>query len=304
MFYKLISQLFKHIKQRIFVLYIRYLKSFLTINNRPFVSGDNFKLISDYVVKNNKYVDVNKLNQNEIVFVDDESFDYFFNELILLNKVQFNLIIHNTSKQISSAKIEQLLDKNILIFAQNLNIDIEKYKNLFFLPTGFQNRNLIKNANIKNYFKHGNKSIEKFNKIFVSHNPIKNIERNKILKVIYKNELFVYHRYSGHKELIKSISKYKFVACPSGNKIDTVLIWESLFLNAIPILIKSNFTQNLKTLGLPILEINSWDELNELNEKKLNLIYKREIPKLNNNNYWQQSFWDDYINNKIKNFNF
>ena len=101
-------------------------------------------------------------------------------------------------------------------------------------------------ANIENYFKHGNKSIEKFNKIFVSHNPIKNIERNKILKVIYKNELFVYHRYSGHKELIKSISKYKFVACPSGNKIDTVLIWESLFLNAIPILIKSNFTQNLK----------------------------------------------------------
>eukprot|EP00941_MAST-03F_sp_MAST-3F-sp1_P006045 g6045.t1 len=57
------------------------------------------------------------------------------------------------------------------------------------------------------------------------------------------------------------LSKYKYVACPKGLGIDTHRTWESLYMGAIPIVLKSSISPVYE--GLPVIQLDSWEELNE-----------------------------------------
>ncbi len=55
--------------------------------------------------------------------------------------------------------------------------------------------------------------------------------------------------------------KYKYVACPKGLGIDTHRTWESLYMGAIPIVLKSSISPVYE--GLPVIQLDRWEELNE-----------------------------------------
>ena len=77
--------------------------------------------------------------------------------------------------------------------------------------------------------------------------------------------------------LYKELSLYKFVLCPPGAGVDTHRLWESLYLNCIPIVERS--TINKLYDDLPILVVNNW---NDITENYLNIKYKEiENNKLN-----------------------
>ena len=59
----------------------------------------------------------------------------------------------------------------------------------------------------------------------------------------------------------KMLSKYKYVACPKGLGIDTHRTWESLYMGAIPIVLKSSISPVYE--GLPVIQLDRWEELNE-----------------------------------------
>lgn len=63
-------------------------------------------------------------------------------------------------------------------------------------------------------------------------------------------------RLSAHYE---RISRFKWTVCPRGAGQDTHRLWEALYLGSIPVVLKSP----ISTLyaGLPVIELNSWDEL-------------------------------------------
>ena len=65
----------------------------------------------------------------------------------------------------------------------------------------------------------------------------------------------------GHSSYIDNIYNHKFVLCPRGNGIDTHRIWESLYLRTIPIVKRCVAMKQFE--NLPILWIDSWDEINE-----------------------------------------
>ena len=60
------------------------------------------------------------------------------------------------------------------------------------------------------------------------------------------------------------LASHKYAICPRGNGLDTHRIWECLYLNTIPIVIKSDFPN---ITNLPIIILNDWSELdtNKLN---------------------------------------
>jgi hypothetical protein len=61
---------------------------------------------------------------------------------------------------------------------------------------------------------------------------------------------------------IKRLSEYKFCACPEGNGVDTHRIWEALYLNCSPVVVKTPFIETLMHYTqnrLPIIVLNSWD---------------------------------------------
>jgi hypothetical protein len=92
----------------------------------------------------------------------------------------------------------------------------------------------------------------------------------------------------GRKKYLIDIASHDFVLCPRGNGIDTHRLWETLYMERIPIVIYTD--AHASFIGLPILFINSWDELNEnfLREKLIEIKSKKWM--------WNKVYLDYWIN--------
>lgn len=97
---------------------------------------------------------------------------------------------------------------------------------------------------------------------------------------IYKDNISL----DTHKR--KSVDKYqiyyqclahsKFAICPRGCGIDTYRMYDALFYNCIPIILKTNnFYKNL--YEFPLLALNTWEDLLNYDEKTLNEIYEEKM---------------------------
>ena len=96
---------------------------------------------------------------------------------------------------------------------------------------------------------------------------------------------------------MKNLTKYKFILCPEGNGLDTHRIWESILTNTVPIVIKNEFTLNLKKIGVPLLLINDWADLKIFNESKIEESYNL-FKDLKFSEFVEIKFWTDQIRNK------
>ena len=85
----------------------------------------------------------------------------------------------------------------------------------------------------------------------------------------------------------EEISKFKWTLCPRGAGEDTHRLWESLYLGSIPIVVKSSLSP-LYT-GLPIIQLESWDQLS------LDVLREREktLPKSISNAFF--THWSHLI---------
>jgi hypothetical protein len=98
---------------------------------------------------------------------------------------------------------------------------------------------------------------------------------------VQKSNIFDFDNY------INNIHSHMFVACPSGNGIDTHRTWESLYLGTFPI--ERRNTSNFFWRDLPIWFVDNWSEIkresveeafHHMSEKEWNM-EKSEFP------YWQ-----------------
>ena len=110
-----------------------------------------------------------------------------------------------------------------------------------------------------------NKFEEKTNLVLLNINRATHPER------LYVYDLFSKESYvttiepissmEGRKKYLIDITKSIFVLCPRGNGIDTHRMWETLYMGSIPIVLYSDAFASF--IGLPILFINDWKEINE-----------------------------------------
>jgi len=96
---------------------------------------------------------------------------------------------------------------------------------------------------------------------------------------------------------IGQVRNHHYVICPEGNGIDTHRMWETLYIGRIPIVLKCKNTAYYE--DLPILQVNSWADLN------LDLLLDSLNYFSNENNFNLQklkfSYWKSTIENEIKN---
>jgi hypothetical protein len=65
---------------------------------------------------------------------------------------------------------------------------------------------------------------------------------------------------------LMQMAKHKFCLCPRGNGIDTHRFWEAQYLNTIPIVLSRDWTPAYS--NLPILVVDSWEDLLQINLEK------------------------------------
>ena len=279
------------------------------------ITGEKFQYLCDiYIAHNefnkshhifnptiytNKCVSINNLDNNLLflssnkIFVHTSiltgRFDEFMTQL-QKKKNTFILVFHN-SDDIIDKKYCKIFDKTkcTRIFGQNICTNCKKIQ---FLPIGLANskwrhgNKLLLNKIIK-------KNIEKENKIFFNFDLGTNRKVRFPCYETFKNNL-TYTKFNNQEKYLCELKKCKFCICPEGNGPDCHRLWESLYLNVIPICVRSVFIEIISK-DFPIYIIDKWDDLtidNDLYNSYETYIEKLDIKKLN------FDFWKEKIINK------
>jgi len=88
--------------------------------------------------------------------------------------------------------------------------------------------------------------------------------RSPVVEVARSVPSSVFQRYEmtdeGRSLYLQDLRKYNFVLCPSGNGMDTVRVWETLYMGGYPIVTRTPYMQAILK-DLPVVWVNKWEEI-------------------------------------------
>lgn len=202
----------------------------------------------------------NDLSGFKYIFCYTHLFQTHFKRIFEILKTirnPFVLVCHN-SDGCFQKKYEQLFNLSCLncIFTQN---NMTRHDRIFHLPIGIGN----------SQWKHGNigllmemrQNISKDRFIFFNFNIETNRDKRLVCYTeIKKKGIQFLNRFSNQREYLQELSKYQFAICPEGHGPDCHRIYECLYLNVIPIMVRSHLTDYLSQ-HLQIIVLERWSEL-------------------------------------------
>jgi hypothetical protein len=270
-----------------------YWPQFYRPTSYPYISGDTFRKLGDFVYEEGSSFNPGKVKQNNIVFVDGKFIDEYLLKVHKKINAEYILITHNSIKTIDKEYIKKADSKIIHWFAENLMIkNNEKFTGI---PLGLENKKFIKNSETKSYrnidYKKNKNSL-----IICSFATQTNREiRQPLYDLALQNKFIDISIYKSHENYIEALSNYKFSLCPEGSGIDTHRFWESLMVGTVPIVKNNLVINNFSSSGIPILKVNEWGEINEFNQEYLHAYYEKCEVLLKNNDYLNFDFWKEAI---------
>ena len=285
----------------IYYFYLNYIKKFLILSSKPYVSGDSFKKISDHIFDESEEMKISDIKENDLLFVQTEYLQSFIEKYLPNINNYFILLTHNSSMTINENHLKMVGNKEFKWFASNLNISILKDKRIEVLPLGIKNRNNMVGAKLNTFSFEVPHHDNKKNKIYSSINILKNKDRVNVLRISKECKIVDSKNYANHKRYIKDLSSYKYNICPPGEGLDTSRFWESLIVKTIPVVKKSDFIENLNRFNIPMLILENWEELYDISENDLSSLYETYYTQLKENDFVKLEFWQDLINqSKLK----
>lgn len=258
--------------------------------NSPFISGDSIAELAQARVKDIASFNSKNLKKAQTIFIEGHWLIPFLekfgseleNKTLISGNSDFNLTL-----------IPPNFPSNIRLLCQNNTV---KNKSISTLPIGLENLSLGRSG-----FKHYHKGVKDFaitNKVLIPPMSPTSLIRAKIITDgELKRDVFeVVYRYLSKREYFKLTKKYKFIFVCEGNGFDTHRMWEVLYQNSFPVVLRSDWTETLSWLNLPILSVNS---LKEVTFEKIAEHYQ-EHSKYNakeTQELWIP-FWKDLISSK------
>ena len=228
---------------------------FRFITNSPYLSGDSVANICDYVVPF-PIKDVEKIrhriSKSKSIFVNGHNMQEVFRVAgdLLPGKIIFS---GNSDQNFTDNKYFE--NQSIEFFCQNSAIS--NLANLKTVPIGIENIRLGRSG-----FKHLHKGLSQFkiyDRVLVPPMSPTNSSRVKVVTLAKSNpETFdVVTGLMPTKEYFRIAREYKFIFACEGNGFDTHRLWEILYQNSFPVVLRTNWSQTLEWLELPILDVDS-----------------------------------------------
>jgi len=228
---------------------------------------DDFNYNPCILVQRDKHININ----NIVSLFPNPRIVFFYSHQInkLANIIQFFmnpviLISHNSDENIveSGESLKILETPNVIKwYSQNICFYHPK---LLLAPIGLAN----------SMWAHGNLSIfdnslfintlhQKTNRISFNFNLHTNpYNREKCYNILIKYLPFLPN--IDPTENLKRLSTYEFCISPEGNGVDCHRIWEALYLKVVPIVLQSPFIEILLRNNIPLVVLNSWEELERI----------------------------------------
>jgi len=221
--------------------------------NYPFLSSDVFAEMAD-INFNQARTTSNVDHQITSLFAQS----HYANQIaeILHYFPSLEMVIFGNSDFNFSHPIQNLEDSNLHFLAQNLEFVHPNYSPL---PIGLENFRLYWNgipksysADIRNIAKENRLLVGPFSPTHPERLELHKFSNSRGLSIDFFNTRFYPREYS------RLASRYKFVAAPQGNGRDTHRFWEALYRGSYPIVLRSEWSKQIKLLGIPCVEIDSW----------------------------------------------
>tara|TARA_R100001510_G_C7653858_1_gene212340 strand:- start:118 stop:963 length:846 start_codon:yes stop_codon:yes gene_type:complete len=224
----------------------------------------------------------NESLENNLVFCKPEYLS-LLNTYVKIGSVklpdQFDLVTHNSDINFSAQEISYVLDLFPNInnwYTQNL---VSEHPKLKPIPIGIANPKWS-HGNQLRFLEVMSEKQEKTKKIYVNFNVSTNPPaRYDCLKKIsdhyplhkqknYPNAVSIQDHNnfveSTQKDYLRDIAKSYFTVSPIGNGFDCHKTWEAIYMKSVPIVTRWHGVEIFKKLGIPILIIDDWSDLKDL----------------------------------------
>lgn len=297
---------FNNLKFRIYYLSFFKIKTFIRRKisklfkyNRPssypFITGDSFRSLATHIYDELQEIKVENVMKNDIVFVRGDFLHTYFKKIHPKIQSEYILISHHSDENINSCFKKYIDNKIIHWFAQNLMFTHDKCSPL---PIGLQLRMYDnKNTVIESIKKYRN-TLQKNNSIFYAFNEETNPNRIIVLNCLSNSGSTIKpHRKLNREEYYNEVSKNMFNASPEGNGVDCNRTWETLYLGSIPIVEKSVNSDYWKKIGLPILIVNSWKDVELFDNIQLTHMYD-QLKNTSDTSPLYMDYWVKKIHDK------
>jgi hypothetical protein len=259
--------------------------------NRPTsysrITGDGFRALAQHIYDDCSGVNTSLVVTNDIVFVRSDLLYTYIKKVHPKINYPYILISHNSDKNITGELTKYIDNKIIHWFGQNILINSPKISPI---PIGLSNFHYKGRDYLSELSKLSLLDCKKNGLVLSCFSEETSAKRQTI-----KEELKKYHVVRTFEQLkqedyLKTISEYKFIASPEGNGIDCHRTWEAMYLKSIPIVERNVTTEYFEKIGLPIVLINDWKELETWSEEKISQKYNELKPKFDSEamhiNYW------------------
>jgi hypothetical protein len=244
--------------------------------SNPLLSGDSFKFISSQIYEGNSFQFpedlANLKTRNDVVFVQGwpvspaaKELAYFCMKGLVFPRA--TLIVHNCDVIPDYEEMAALAKSFNKVYSVNWLGDPQMISPL---PIGLENRDKRRNGVPKDYIKEIRRGLPNFEKrdidflvCFSMHTN--KVEREKALSFAQTIPgSFVVSEPITPKAYRKLLLRSKYVVSPPGNGPDCHRTWEAMYLGAIPVVKRESWP--FRHLDLPVVQINSWSELQHHNE--------------------------------------
>lgn len=256
----------KRIFTRLIMLYKKSIRPLLKSKaNKKHVSGNGIALSCDLTVTELDQDITANLRTSDSIFVRSEIAEDFF---VKYNKELTGKVIIAGNSDTNFLKYIPEMQFPKKIFLQNLGFPAKG--NIGLLPIGLENYEHVRSG-----FSFLHRQPRKFainNKVLVPPMSATNPIREYVLSNVEQFPIFHNEpRYLNVFRYFCLLRKYEYVLVCEGNGFDTHRLWEVLYQGSKPVVFKSEFSENLVKMGLPVLTVESLSDVTDevLNEHRL-----------------------------------
>lgn len=227
------------------------------ITKESIITPDKFLELSNNCISRYSR-DIDIIPERNIFFIKPDFIDDFRDNVLPKINYNFKLITHDSDYPVTNDHVDILNNPYLETwFGMNCHIIHPKLQPI---PIGMANE----------VWPHGDKDVivkiaseanEKRHLVYCNFDISTNYrERSSTLHYLRDIPFieFEQNRLS-FEDYIRKLSTYKYVISPPGNSVDCHRIWESIYVNTIPICLKSIPLAFFK--DLPILFINTWSDI-------------------------------------------
>lgn len=263
-------------------------------NNSPFLSGDSFGDLCDYVAHPPRLRNVSQsykdLKEARVIFCPSDRLNKFFADFH--SSINAKVIIAGNSDHEFHCRPVNIPKSVKALYLQNSFVSDDSQ--IFTLPIGIENLKLGMNGNPRNFTNPSSVSIKSTKVLF---GPFSNTHPDRVKVQSIFSSSGEWHDFLDQrippKNFANLIESYSYVAAVRGNGVDTHRLWESLYLGTVPIVGKDSWSKSLAKLNLPVKLIDEWTI------EDIKLIVKNEKAEIINPAKYP-ALWINYWISKLK----